>query len=258
VKAFYRLFFLVPLFAFANISSSRPFNPNASEQRFLLTFPKSGTNIISGYIQAIIKNPIQFIDSSNNQAVACNRMFLTLDFSKPVIYRTHHVHQLAGLNINGNKLLMILRNYKECIHRHAKEYKTVDEFKNLFIYYAPIVQRYFNTLSFFDSWDPNNRLLIYYEDLIANPLPEIVKVLTFFGESIPADLTEDFLRQARDKILDSYHQNHINSGGSHSKGADPRYHSKQIPLDFLLEIDRAVITQYPFLFQKYLLKYLDL
>ncbi len=238
---------------------NKPFDPNEGGQHFLLTFPRSGTNIASCYVQSIAKKPIWFIDQPKPYCHANNRLNLQLDYSKTPIYRSHEAEPLQGLNKQGNKLLFLLRNYKECVHRknHMKNGKhpSNEEFKNLFVDTHPSVKNYIDNLTTYDHWDPANRLLIFYEDLIANPLEQVEKILAFFGEPIPEFVNEEFLQSVSGEALEDYHEQHRKTGGSHSKGKDLEFHSKQIPTEYLVEIDERMETQYPHLWEAYLNRY---
>lgn len=232
-----------------------PVNPNSEKQYFFLTFPRSGTNLTSCYIQATTGIPIWFLNQVSSRAISNNRLGIKLDYSKKPLFRTHTTEKLQGLNTNGNKLLFVLRNYRECIHRRVTTYDTNESFKNLFLSNEEVVQQYIENLTAYDAWDPLNRLMIFYEDLISNPVKEVAKILTFLEEPFPDFLDEGFLAAVSKKTLESYHQQHIGTGGSHSKGKDPDYHSKQLPIEYIHEIDAAMEATVPTLWEKYLKRY---
>ena len=138
-------------------------NPDVGGHHFLLTFPRSGTNLTCCYIQAATGKPIWFLNQATSDLLSNNRLQLRLDPSKSPLFREHIFEMLNGLNKKGNKLLFVLRNYKECIHRRVKSFNTNNEFKNLFINRDPVVEQYIGNLSTYDQWDPAHRLLIYYK-----------------------------------------------------------------------------------------------
>lgn len=226
---------------------------DASNQHFFMTFPRSGTNLTNCYIQALTGKPIAFFTHKGTNT-ALNRLNMVLDYSKTTLYREHHGHLLAPWNKNGNKLLFVLRNYKESIHRKTN-LKNAKDFRDVFTDDGPVLWQYINNIRIFHHWDVNNRLLIYYEDLISDPMNEVKKILKFFDEPIPIYLTNEFLHDVAMKALNSYHEQHIDSGGSHSKGQDLEYHTKQLPVKCIKAIDHFMETHFPVLWQNYLKRY---
>ena len=136
-----------------------------------------------------------------------------------------------------------------------KLYNTDKEFKNLFLKRNPVVERYIENLHTYDQWDPANRQLIFYEDLVTNPLEQVKKILAFFDEPIPDSLTEEFSQSITRAALAAYDQEFTSTGGSHSKGTNLEYHSKQVPKKYLLEIDAAMERFYPRYWELYLMRY---
>jgi len=241
---------------------NRPFNREETGQNFLLTFPRSGTNLVSCYIQGLTQRPIWLIDQKSSPHLANNRLSLSLDYSKTPIYRSHKGDRFEGLNKSGNKLILIVRNYKECIHRESSYqsdekfvYRSDEEFANFFLKMEPIVKNYIKNLATYDQWDPQNRLLIFYEDLMTSPLEQVTRILSFFGEPIPPYLTGEFLQSIGDQTLESYHSQHKKTGGSHTKGKDLKFHSNQISPSVLVEIDAAMKQANPHLWETYLNRY---
>lgn len=250
------LFFIFIVVIHPPINAQQKSNKNflteikAPQLTILLTFPRSGTNLISCYIQAITRMPIRWSPKSP----AINRLNLKLDHYKDTLVRYHKGYKIEKLNKNGNKLIFILRNYKEAIHR-ASNVDDPDKFKNLFVDDSPVFQQYIKNIKVFHHWDKSNRLIIYYENLIVKPLPEVRRVLKFLGEEEPENLTEDFLKDVAKKALESYHQQHIGTGGAQSKGTDLLYHSKKMPTNCLIEIDKWIEMNFPNIWKAYLQRY---
>jgi len=229
--------------------------PFVSGQHFLLTYARAGTNLTSCYLQYLTGKPIKFFFLEIN-LLAENRLKIPIDYSKPILYRTHDPKDLRNINRRTNKLLYVLRNYKESLYRHNHDkFKSPEEFEIQFTKDKVMVREYMEGLEVFDSWDPHLRLMIHYEDLLTDPMSVIKTVLSFFDEPIPENLTEDLLEEISSKALDSYHKQHKNTGGSHSKGEDFFYHTRSLPVKTLRAIDAAVKDNYPELWNKYLSKY---
>ena len=77
--------------------------------------------------------------------------------------------------------LLLLRNYKECIVSHSA--RTEDFDRN---FYAQTqgsrngILDYIGCLEIYESWR-GKKALIYYEDLIRDPEPELIRVLELLG-----------------------------------------------------------------------------
>jgi len=229
------------------------FDEDAIGNEFLLTFPRSGTNLISCYLQALTGKPIHWI-KQNDRRTSDNRIHVPINYSKLVLWRDHGKHDLLIFNKNQNKLLFVLRNYKECISRHmaSKEAITPEQLELAFLMKSDLVLQYINNIKMYDNWDPENRLLINYEDLISNPVSEMRKVLEFFDEPVRSHrLNSEFLAAASKRALRSYQAQH----GSHSKGKDTLYHSKKLPNEVLLSVDSEIEASWPDLWEKYLMRY---
>jgi len=230
--------------------------PFASGQHFLLTYARSGTNLTSCYLQYFTGKPIKFLFDETT-FLAENRLKVPIDYSKQVLYRTHYPKDLRKINHHTNKLLYIQRNYKECLYRHNyDQFSSPEDFEAQFTKNKVMVKEYMEGLETYDRWEPSLRLLIHYEDLLTDPVNTVATILDFFDEPIPY-LTEDLLKEISAKALLSYDKQHKNKGasGSHSKGEDLFYHTRNFPRDILRAIDAAVEKNYPVLWNNYLNKY---
>jgi hypothetical protein len=251
------LFFAPMLFAEFSIPTflTRADAAQARGQHFLLTYARSGTNLTSCYLQYLTGKPIKFLFDENT-FLAENRLNIPLDYSKPILYRTHYAKDMKKIDNRNNKLLYVLRNFKECILRHNYlQIKSSEEFQNLFKKNDVIVRDYMKGLEIYNDWEPSMRLLVHYEDLLTDPVSTMAQILAFFEEPIPAHLTAASLKEINAKTLASYHKQHKNVGGSHSKGEDLLYHTRDFPLDVLRDIDASVESNYPVLWTNYLKKY---
>jgi hypothetical protein len=136
------------------------------------------------------------------------------------------------------------------------------------------LKRYYNLLEYHDKvskTNPNNALMIKYEDFIENPFFELNRVIDFMEEThlvIPEDGYT--FRDNLDKLIDNIeHHKHTSinryKGPSlekdrhiaHSYGKDNKYtfHSSQCRKEFLIEIDNILKNKNLELFSKYLSDY---
>ncbi|MDX8430981.1 MAG: sulfotransferase domain-containing protein [Candidatus Algichlamydia australiensis] len=160
-------------------------------------------------------------------------------------YRHTHFHSQVEKS-DDTLLILQVRNYKECMIRHHRSVKkalqNISEKKN-----------YFENLKLYDSWDPERRLLVYYEDLILHPKQTLTKVLKFLDCYDEQELEEFLFNIAahRRKVLQFYKK----YGGARSKGKDLTYHSKDVSDRELQALDDYAKKNYPNLWKKYLWMY---
>lgn len=214
---------------------------------FFLSTPHSGTHLTYSYLQALTGKPVYRLNKDFSYELK-NPLEVDLDFSKEPVFRTHSGALVEGYGQKGDKLLFILRDFKENLIRNFR--------RGDFI--APLSEKnfkvrvYIENLRVFDRWDERHRLLVRYEDLIEDPMSVMERVLLFLGEEIPANLNEDYLSEVRSKILEFYESRFKKSGGSYSKGEDVHYHTKGLSQEDLKKMEHFMKERYPDLWTKYL------
>lgn len=230
------------------------FDPDRGNH-FLLTTPHSGTNLTYCYLQALIGKPVYRLNLDQS-LFEKNPLNSSLDFSKKPLFRSHDGRFLAKFNQNKSKLLFLLRDYKENLYRNTfPGLLSNEEFKDLFLNNHSKFILYITNLTTYDQWDPNYRLLIYYEDLITNPEKEVRKIIEFFDESVSDFLNPELLKKVTFDVLSYYNKRYEPSGGSHSGGKALKYHSRKVLISVLQEIDNYIAIQYPDFWLKYLNRY---
>ncbi len=220
---------------------------------FLLTTPHSGTNLTYCYLQALTHKPVYRLNFDLTY-FETNPLETFIDFSKKKLFKSHHGEFISLFNQKGNKLLFILRDYKEVMARnYGRDF--ISKVKSNNFFHQSKFSLYIDNLNVYDQWDPSNRLLIYYENLISYPAEEMKKIILFFDEPIPNCFTPAFLKEINEAVLAYYDKRYRHSGGSHSKGLDLKYHAKDTPSAILEMIDEYIATEYPVLWSKYLSRY---
>lgn len=166
-------------------------------------------------------------------------------------------HHATSINPDHN-LILILRNYKECIL--SNHYKTkIFNFNNkqyvINTDYTKTtnlkacIHWYMNNLKLYDAFS-NNKHLIYYEDMINDPR----KMLLELQEFTQLDLGD---------IIDNlvYHQNKCKElytkhwRKPHTDGKTAKYHTNKLTYDQQLEWDQLFYDYNPDLYKKYLKQY---
>ena len=223
-----------------------------AENLYLLSFPRSGSHWTMYIIQYLTKkywvkgtkkyvfpNLESVIDPrlSPNYRAHVVKYIKTLDPSNKACFNAH----------KGDKLIFILRNYRECFIRHCgyNSDLTTKKFQ-----LNHLVKSYVDLITTYEKWDTDHRLLICYEDLMMRPEEEIARISKFLG----ADTTRlrDFVDHLDKHILASLNER---KEASMSKGKDISYHSKNQDQHFLAKIDSEVESYSALYWDKYLKQY---
>jgi hypothetical protein len=231
---------------------------------FFLSTPKSGTNAITGCLTALTRRPISWFYwgdgisdpySKHRDHVSYNRLGLELIDDTPLLYRTHYeLDKLKQVPSELNKLIFLTRNPKELLYRsfflkNDFSLEPDDTFIEAFL------EKYLLPFAAYETWHPDNRTIVFYEDFILNETETLLKLLNFMDE--PPIFLEDFLNNKQEylaRLLQSYSQQHLhNSGGSSCKdGAHAIYYTKNAALERLQYIDAFLKKHAPNAWEKYL------
>ena len=218
----------------------------------LLSYPRSGNTWTRYSIEYLTKRPTCisacFIEGAKvpplNFPIG-NTYDIGIDNDREPVIKTHRL----GLKVNPDEdyLILVIRNFKECIFRenHTKR-------KSLALLEKPN-NRYYQNIRDFDRWPEDRRLLIYYEDLITNPVKEYKKLTSFFTEG--SERIEAFINE-----YDLHRQNCIAyyqrfSGKSTTKGKKKLHHSKKFFPCELAKMDQLAKKHLGELYDKYLIHY---
>lgn len=210
---------------------------------YILSYPRSGRTWITYMLLTLYD--LNFLDPETvrNQQTS-------LENGPP--YRCSHLHSdLQTVDRNENKIIVFLRNYKECIRRNYNcdtnlAYKSI-------ISNTGQMQLYIGNLEMYDNWSPENRLIIFYEDVIFNPRESFEKLADFLGLDISKidDFMNDFEKH-RQLCLNKYSHS---QGYSASQGIDVLHHTKQYTPLQIMKINERVRLNNPDLWEKYLFRY---
>jgi hypothetical protein len=214
----------------------------------LLSFPRSGNTFIRYCIEALTKRPTTSLQPTlyPGDRPLGKTFRLNVDFSKPYVIKAHQYNQNNYLIEPNQPLIFLIRNPKECMISH----------------YATITSMFHENKYYFDNIKKFNdhngeKILIYYEDLITNPKPELKKLLYFLSDDENNDqILEDFMQdfQSHKNNAKLFYQTHMKPE-AHSSGESLIFYSKNFSKDMLRGIDREIQLQYPKIWEKYLIRY---
>ena len=209
---------------------------------FLLTAPKSGTNWMAYSLMQLTKQPFMYISPQirNVRILQCTNI-------KDDAFICAHLPSIV-LNQNQNtvsdKLIVLVRNYFEELISLWGDYKQT--FKSAM---STSKHNYFDILNLYDAWNPNQRILVYYEDLMTDYEGEMKRVLDFLGSEAGLQDFLDHYERYREESMQRY------TFGIQSGGADLLYHSRNVPLVWLVQLENFFKKKYPYLWNKYLTRY---
>lgn len=253
-------FFVFLLLAYTPIfADKKPSNPkkyvNNGVSEFLISYPRSGSHLTCYFLEMIMNKEIVLGGGKTPRSLKYpgygTKRFSSSSFNKdvPPICKTHAVKPLhLKLNCSQNKLLLILRNYKECIPRRMKEAENdynIDLLKKSILDLDDSRVKiyrlnnksgfdlYLEGLIFYDNWeDESTKLLVHYEDLISNPIETLKKVFFFLDDKF--EIPDDLERTINGFLKDSLNRYKKKFGPKHSSdGKDEIFHSKDYPLEDL-------------------------
>lgn len=232
-------------------------NPScAANSLFFVSFPRSGSHWLKTILQVIEGYPIYPLCGTYSLENPHN---LSLDLSKRRLYIMHEPHWIDGVSSINNCLLVIVRDYKECFVRQAKSYEEpvdIETVADLGFNQQTYSDLYLDILRLYDSWDVENRYLIYYEDLIQFPHQTLTKLFQFIGGE--QERVDSFIENLEYyKRISIEHYNIIEGvhGGSMSSGQSANFHTQNYSNDELQHLDQLMKSRAGDLWNKYLRHY---
>ncbi len=218
----------------------------------LLSYPRSGSNWLRYCVEFLTKEPTvgpEHLSTKLNQPYGTRCKIgvdLTLDY---IIFRAHETNP----DTYKKPLILLLRNYKECIPRHnllcqnSREEKVINVFIQGCTKYTKLLKWYSNY--------KHKKTIIYYEDLISNPGLELEKLLKFLDR--PTTHLSSFIKNYEDHKSKSVKQYSDYVQKSQTRGNKEQliYHSKNYSKEALVKIDNVIQKDIPKVFQQYLKRY---
>jgi|GEM_PF-1099303 len=223
-------------------------------KEFYVTYPKSGTTLLHTIIQLLTKKELKRINHLESNK-SYNRLDLELDFDKPTLFHSHNIKSFhKKIDPSKNSLIMILRNFKECIPSY-KKFSSEELLNSIVLDKGPFKQ-YIKNLIYFDTWaNERTKLLIYYEDLISNPEETIKKIASFYHNQVEDDYLENLYDNYEDSWKKCYKSYKKSFPTGRSDGCSLIFHSKDFPSDLVYSMDKHIKITYPHLWEKYLSRY---
>jgi len=150
---------------------------------------------------------------------------------KPFIYKEHFAINCDRFDKKNDKLILILRDYKECLIRH---YGVPRLIKNL----DHDLKQYTDNILFFDKWE-GEKIIIYYEDIINNFNSTIRKIIAFLDlNSINVD---EFIKNYEFHKMNGIKSYKVCGHISVTEGKATKHHFKKAPIQLLKRMNKIII-----------------
>lgn len=219
-----------------------------NNKNVLLSYPRSGNHWVRFIIEWFSGRPTKGLtpaDPPIHKNLPNKDILAHVNGNNFIIYKEHGIPK--G---NLNKLILILRNPKECIYRHTKDLKVGQ------------IDSYMKLINFYNNYG-GKKLLIHYEDLILEP-KNIITTITKFLEIYKEEKINNFMEnydlffKESVNIYDNTNKNKIISGNkkrvSETKGEKILYHSKKIEETKIKDFNNYINKKYPNI-KNYILRY---
>lgn len=235
-------------------------NGSTIDETFLLSCPRSGNTWLRYCLEFLTKKPTAAgcLDEKTLSIKKSNQIidhplsdFFPLGANTKALPIIKAHGYIRRMDLQQDTLIFLIRNYKELIFRRFALKIVKESFDD---YKTKTLNTYFGCLKLYDNWNPDNRIIIYYEDLITHP-QRTLKTLLDFLHVEPTYL--DSLMQNYE-----YHKNccikfYNGPADSTSKASSIKFHTKNISLKTLLGYDQLVQKINEDLSQKYLTRYFE-
>jgi hypothetical protein len=221
---------------------------------FLLSYPRSGNTWVRYIVEALSKRPTKGYGNKMDEAIGF-RINIGVDLNaKPILEKSHKLYN--NKKDNKDKLIVIIRNYKEVLIRHASsepghesiEIKSKRKFNNDTKGIQDEVD-YIEVIMSYDVWS-GPKLLVYYDNLIDNPSVEINRIAEFLDINKKEAL--DFISKYDYHVnrgIKSYHEK------SYTNGKNNKYHQNRVSKDLIDFMTLDLKKRHSVIFEKYLKRF---
>jgi len=218
------------------------------EGNILLSYPRSGNSWIRYCVEAITKKPTYGYTKSKaplENPIGSNIPTLGVDLKvDPILLKRHETFSTKRVD----KLILVIRNYKEVIVRHHEGTKITLATLQRSCSSNKTSRNYVDVIRYFDDFK-GEKLLVYYEDFITDVECELRKIAEFLGEGV--DNIDEFVNKLdghKKKSLTLYRP-------SITKGKNVIHHSNKLTKGLKSSWDKFLRNKCGDLFEKYLIRY---
>ena len=231
---------------------------------FIYSYPRCGNTWMRYSLEYLTKRASKMLDTNRMNRPLGELYDLGLDYKREPFYKAHDplmMEKRGPVDPKKDRLIFVIRDYRECLTNNLiKRKKVAETLLDALIYMDKRVSTqnrnfmFFENLKLFDKWPEENKILVYYEDLLLQPKKVLSKVLDFLQESSThLDLFIENLAHHKQNSLQVYDY----FEGTASRGENLTFHQESLdPLDKKLA-RQYLLEKYPELSRKYLKRYLE-
>jgi len=208
----------------------------------LLSYPRCGNSWLRFCVEFLSQR--KTTPNSPNAQKFRESVGLEFDTEKFLMFKYHGWRDVK--EDLSDSIILLLRNYKECIPRHCRR---IEDDATSHGETHPLKFSYIDNLLYFERSSFKNKHVVYYEDLIVQPMVVLRDLLNFLDVD-DGRLLEFFERydEIKDKSIEAYSE-------SQTQGKEVLVHSKKFSREEILKFDELVKAQSPECYEKYLIRY---
>jgi hypothetical protein len=233
----------------------------APNRVFLLSFPRSGNTWVRYGVEFLSGRPTRWKKGAAgahtqplNEPLGNIFPCIRNDTRKGCVWKIHSAGELErshGPILATDSLILLLRNYKENWNRQdACQATTVRNPRRGRGGWSRLFISYFTSLRLYHDWNPQRRMLVYYEDLIREARSQFHRILDFLDE--PLDRMEEFMSELPNHQNNALLEYSRQYRPSITRGRHAVFHSRQIRSEDRLGLDRTIAATFPDLWEIYL------
>ena len=200
----------------------------------IASFPRSGNHWVRYIVEWFSKRPT--IGDGKRDLPIYKKVGLKGISGKPIAKKRHRIDE----SMHDKKLLLIVRNFME--NKDIIDHQTIDYEAHK--YHLPDV--YMGLIEQYDVW-PEDKIILYYEDLMDDPFESIMSILEFF--KIDSDNVLNFINDI------DIHRHNMMSYYMSFMGIRSRTELTEEAANRAVEYKDYIINNYPELSKKYLSRY---
>jgi len=218
----------------------------------LLSHPRSGNTWLRYYLEYVSLRPSHTgdINQANNtdleKAAVGKKLIPGLNCKKRAICtKRHHIHLPKDEWTGKESIILIVRDYKECILKHlSPKMRTENLLKEN-------IRGYTRLLRYYDE-HKGKKILVYYEDLMTHPRKELSRIKDFLDlDDKRHNEFMDNYNEHKEKMLKHYHGGKVRFS---SRGEKFKFHQRMAESTTINSL-KSEIRIYRALYNKYLKRY---
>ncbi|MDQ7787554.1 MAG: FKBP-type peptidyl-prolyl cis-trans isomerase [Thermodesulfovibrionales bacterium] len=221
------------------------------------SYPRSGNHWIRYIIEWFSKRPTlgegderwrRTVDTPIYEGMAQQEICrVEIQNTNPIAVKRHFIRD------NDNRdsgLILIVRDFNECIVKHIKPY-VINEINHNVLFEN--ISQYVKLIYDYDNWHAD-KILLFYEDLIENCEPEINRLLMFCNIFNDYEFRQfiNHINKHKERSIKYYE---TGKGKSETKGIATKYHIHTLSNEKKTLIQNILLRDHKEIFNKYLIRY---